>query len=69
MKGNLSSHKYTKVGDKPDPMVKQDTKAGQTMETGGIAQSIIQDKITEAIDFRGNFRGYSRQNSREKLQE
>ena len=50
MKGNLSSHKYTKVGNKTDPMVKQDTKAGQTMETGGIAQTIIQDKIIEVID-------------------
>ena len=37
MKGNLSSHKYTKVGDKADPMVKEDTKAGQIMETGSIA--------------------------------
>ena len=26
-----------KKGDKTDPMVKQDTKAGQTMETGDIA--------------------------------
>ena len=50
MKGNLSSYKYKKVGDKPDPMVKQDTKAGQTMETGGIVQTIKQDKIVEAID-------------------
>ena len=50
MKENLSSHRCTKVGDKSDPMVKQDTKAGQAMETGGIAWTIIQDKITEAID-------------------
>ena len=31
-------------------MVKQDTKAGQIMETGGTAQTIILGKVIEAID-------------------
>ena len=57
MKGNLSSHRYTKVGDKSDPMVKQDTKACQTMETGGIVQTIIKGKITEAIDSEETLKG------------
>ena len=37
MKESLSSHKYTKVGDKTEPTVKEDTKAGQIMETGDLA--------------------------------
>ena len=37
MKEDPLSHRYTEVGDKIDPMVKEDTKAGQIMETGGIA--------------------------------
>ena len=50
MKRNLLSHRYTKVGHKTDPMVNQVTKAGQIMEAGGIAQTIMQGKIIEAIN-------------------
>ena len=37
MKENPLSHKYTKVADKTDPMVKEDTRPGQTIVTGDIA--------------------------------
>ena len=50
MKENLSSHKYTKVGDKTEPMVKEGTKACPITETGGIAQTIMQGKVIEAIN-------------------
>ena len=51
MKENPLSHKYTEVGDKIDAMVKEDTKAGQIMETGDIVQTIIKGKVViEAID-------------------
>ena len=50
MKENPLSHKYTKVGDKTDPMVKEGTRPGQTMETGDIVQTIMQGKIIEAVD-------------------
>ena len=49
MKENPLSHKYTKVGDKIDPMVKEGTKPGQVMETGDLAQTIMQGKIIETI--------------------
>ena len=44
------SHKYTRVEDKVDLMVKEDTKSGQIMETGDMLQMIVQGKITEATD-------------------
>ena len=50
MKENPLSHKYIKVGDKIDPMVKEGPKPGQIMETGDIVQTGMQGKITEAID-------------------
>ena len=50
MKESPLSHKYTKVEDKVDPMVKEDTKPGQIVETGDIGQIIAQGKIKEATD-------------------
>ena len=50
MKESPLSHKYTKVEDRADLMVKEGTKPGQIMETGDIVQIIAQDKITEATD-------------------
>ena len=50
MKEKPLSHKCTEVGDKIDPMVKEDTKAGQIMETEGIARTILQGKVIDAID-------------------
>ena len=50
MKENPFSHKYIKVGVKIDLIVKEGTKAGQMMEMGDIVQTIMQDKIIEAID-------------------
>ena len=50
MKESPLSHKYTKVEDRADLMVKEGTKPGQIMETGGIVQIIAEDKIIEAAD-------------------
>ena len=50
MTENPLSHKYIKVGDKIDLMVKEGTKPGQIMEIGDIALTIMQGKIIEAID-------------------
>ena len=36
------THKYTKVEDRADLMVKEVTKPGQIVEIGGISQIIIQ---------------------------
>ena len=44
------SHKYTKVEDKVDLMVKESTKLGQIMDTGDIVQIIVQGKTIEATD-------------------
>ena len=64
MKGSPSSHKYTKVEDRTDLMVKEGTKPGQIMETGDIVQIITQEHH-RGNRFRGNFRGYGRQNNRD----
>ena len=50
MKESPLSHKYTKVEDKVDLMVKEGTKPGQIIETGDTLQIIVQDKNTEATD-------------------
>ena len=50
MRENPLSHKYIKVGDKIDLMVKEGTKPGQIMETGDMAQRVMQGKTIEAID-------------------
>ena len=50
MKESLLSHKFTRVEDKVDFMVKESTKLGQIMETGDMVQIIIQGQIIEAID-------------------
>ena len=50
MKENPLSHKYIKVEDKIDFMVKKGTKPGQIMEIGDIAWTIMQGKIIEVID-------------------
>ena len=50
MRESPVSHKYIKVEDKIDVMVKEGTKPDQIMETGDMVQIIVQDKITEATD-------------------
>ena len=50
MKESPLSHKYIKVGDKIDLMVKEGTKPGQIMETGDTVQITVQGKIIEATD-------------------
>ena len=50
MKESPLSHKYTRVQDKVDLMVKEGTKPGEIMETGDIVQIIVQGKIIEATD-------------------
>ena len=50
MKGSLLNHKYTKVEDRPDLMVKEVTKPGQIVEIGDIFRIIVQGKIIEATD-------------------
>ena len=50
MKEKPLSHKYIKVENKIDLIVKEGTKPGQIMETGDIAYTIMQGKIIEAID-------------------
>ena len=50
MKGDPSSHKYIKVGDKIGLMVKEDIKPGQMIETGVMVQTSIQDKIIGVRD-------------------
>ena len=45
---NPLNHKYTKVEDRADLMVKEVTKPGQIVEIGDILQIIIQGKIIEA---------------------
>ena len=50
MKGDPSSHRYKKVGDKIGLMVKEDIKPGQMIETRVMVQTIIQDKVIEVTD-------------------
>ena len=50
MKENPLSHKYIRAGNKIDLVVKEGTKPGQIMETGDIAQTLMQGKIIEAIE-------------------
>ena len=50
MKGDPSSHRYIKVGDKIGLMVKEDIKPGQVIETRVMVQTIIQDKVIEVTD-------------------
>ena len=47
MKGDPSSHKYIKVGDR---IVKEDISLGQMTETGAMVQTAIQDRIIGVID-------------------
>ena len=50
MKESPLNHKYTKVEDRADLMVKEVTKPGQIVEIGDILQIIIQGKIIEVTD-------------------
>ena len=50
MKGSPLSHRYTKVEDRADLMIKEVIKPGQIVEIGGILQIIVQGKIIEATD-------------------
>ena len=50
MKESPLGHKYTRVEDKVDLMVKEGTKLGKIMETGDIVQIIVQGKFIEATD-------------------
>ena len=57
MKENPLSHKYIKVGNKIDLMVKEGTKPHQIMEIGDIAGTIMQGKIIEVIDLQETSEG------------
>ena len=59
------SHEYIKVGDRIGLMVKRDISPDQMTETGAMAQTAIPDGIIKVIDLGENFRGNSRQSSRE----
>ena len=50
MKGSLSNPKYIKVEVRIDPMAREVTKIGQTVEVGDMSQIMVQDRIIEAID-------------------
>ena len=50
MKGDPSSHRYIKVGNKIGLMVKEDIGPGQMIEIRVMVQTIIQDKIIEVTD-------------------
>ena len=50
MKGDPSSPRYTRVGDKIGLMVKEHIRPGQMIETGVMVQTIMQDRIIEVID-------------------
>ena len=65
MKGDPSSHKYIREGDRIGLMIKEEITPGQMIETGVMVQTAIQDKNYWGNRFRGNFRGDSRQSSRE----
>ena len=52
MRGDPSSHKYIRVGDKIGLMVKEDTRPGQMIETGVIVQTVMRDKIINVIDLK-----------------
>ena len=50
MRGDLSSHKYIRVGDRIGLMVKEDISLDQMTETGAMVQTAIQGKIISVID-------------------
>ena len=50
MKGDPSSHKYIKVGNRVGLMVKEDIRPGQMIETGVMVQTAIKGKIIGVID-------------------
>ena len=50
MKESPLNHRYTKVEDRADLMVKEVIKTGQIVEIGDILQIIVQGKIIEATD-------------------
>ena len=50
MRGDPSSHKYIKVGDRIGLMVKEDISLGQKIEIGVMVQTAIQDRIIRVID-------------------
>ena len=56
MKEGPLSHKYIKVGDKIDLMVKGDISLYQMTETGAMVQTAIQDRIIEVIDLEEIFK-------------
>ena len=56
--------KIYKVEDRADLMVKESTKPGQIMETGYSANNSSRQNY-RGNRFRGNLRGYSRQNNRD----
>ena len=50
MKGDPSSHKYIKVGDRIGLKVMEDISLDQMMETGAMVQTAIQDRIIGVVD-------------------
>ena len=59
------NHKYTKVEDRADLMVKEITKIGQIIEVGDILQKNNSRQNYRGNRFRGSSRGYGRQNNTE----
>ena len=49
MRGDPSSHKYIKVGDRIGLMVKEDIRLDQMIETGVMVQTAKQDRIIRVI--------------------
>ena len=50
MKGDPSSNKYIKVGDRIGLMVKEDISLDQMIETGAMMQTAVQDRIIGVVD-------------------
>ena len=50
MKGDPSSHKYIKVGDRIGLMVKEDISLDQMIETGAMVQTAKQARIIGVVD-------------------
>ena len=53
MRGDPSSLKYIRVGDRIGLMVKEDISPDQMTETGAMVQTAIQDRIIRVIDLEG----------------
>ena len=50
MREGTLTHKYIKVGDRIDLLVKRDISPDQMTETGAMAQTAMPDRIIKVID-------------------